>query len=99
MTPLAVGGTVLWLIAGAVMTLFADDLAASGRSWWIDCAWWGAAVGIPGIITMVVHDRRRRRSTPQPSRSSVADTPAAEPRLLESRISELSEMPDVATGA
>lgn len=61
MTPLAIGGTVLWLVAAGVLTLFSDDLAASGRSWWIDCALWGAALGVPGTIVMVLHDRNRKR--------------------------------------
>lgn len=62
MTPLAVGGTVIWVLTALVLTIFfSDDLAAAGNSWWIDCAWWGAALGIPGMITMVVHDRNRRR--------------------------------------
>ena len=67
MTPLAVGGTVLWLVAAGILSLFSDDLAATGREWWIDCALWGAALGIPGTITMVFHDRGRNRRRAQES--------------------------------
>lgn len=60
MTPLAIGGTILWLAAAGILALFAEELAASGRSWWIDCALWGAALGVPGTVVMVLHDRRRK---------------------------------------
>lgn|GEM_PF-3089548 len=61
MTPLALGGTAAWLIAAGIMWFFSAELAATDRSWWIHCALWGAAMGIPGTITMIVHDRGRKR--------------------------------------
>ncbi|MGH8879102.1 MAG: DUF2530 domain-containing protein [Stackebrandtia sp.] len=61
MTPLAVGGTVLWLVAAGILSLFSQELADSGRSWWIDCAWFGVALGVPGTVVMVLHDRNRKR--------------------------------------
>ncbi len=61
MTPLAVGGTLLWLAAAGVLSLFSEELAATGRTWWIHCALYGAAAGIPGIVTMIFHDRGRKR--------------------------------------
>lgn len=61
MTPLAITGTLLWLLAAGILWLFTDELAATGRSWWLDCALAGAIMGIPGTITMMVHDRGRRR--------------------------------------
>lgn len=61
MTPLAIGGTLLWLATAGILSLFSEDLAASGRDWWIDCALWGAALGIPGTTVMVFHDRNRKR--------------------------------------
>lgn len=60
MTPLAVGGTVLWLLAAAIMVPFQDSLSDSGRGWWLSCALTGAGLGVFGIVVMVLHDRGRR---------------------------------------
>lgn len=66
MTPLAVGGTVLWLIAATVMWFAQDSLAAHGRSWWIDCALYGIGMGIVGTVVMVFHDRGVKLGKPRP---------------------------------
>ena len=55
MTPLAIGGIALWAIAGVVLWI-----AGAPSSWvWICVA--GVIVGIPGWLTMRVHDRNRAR--------------------------------------
>lgn len=58
MTPIAVGGTLLWTIAWIVAQLFRDELADSGREWWIACALCGVVLGVLGTAVMVVMDRR-----------------------------------------
>lgn len=64
MTPIAVGGTLLWTIAWIVAQLFRDELADSGREWWIACALCGVALGIIGTVVMVIMDRRHFSSRP-----------------------------------
>ncbi|WP_156925893.1 DUF2530 domain-containing protein [Glycomyces arizonensis] len=58
MTPIAVAGTLLWTIAWIVAQLFRDELADSGREWWVSCALCGVVLGILGTGVMVVMDRR-----------------------------------------
>lgn len=58
MTPIAAAGTLLWTIAWVVAQCFQDDLAASGREWWITCALCGVGLGVLGTAVMVVMDRR-----------------------------------------
>jgi hypothetical protein len=58
MTPIAAAGTLLWMITWAVARYFRDDLAASGREWWIACALCGVALGVLGTAVMAVMDRR-----------------------------------------
>ena len=63
MTPFAVGGTVLWALAGLVMVLFfKDSLDANGHGWWIDTCWAGVGSGLFGTFWMVLHDRRRPKA-------------------------------------
>ncbi|HEY1176234.1 MAG TPA: DUF2530 domain-containing protein [Phytomonospora sp.] len=60
MTPFAVVGTALWLLAGLVMYLFfKDDLDAAGKGWWISTCWAGVISGFVGTTWMVLHDRGR----------------------------------------
>ncbi|HIV57028.1 MAG TPA: DUF2530 domain-containing protein [Candidatus Stackebrandtia faecavium] len=61
MTPLAIGGTFLWLLAAGILSLFSQQLDTSGNLWWIHCALWGAALGIPGTFVMVLHDRKTKK--------------------------------------
>ncbi|GAB3647824.1 hypothetical protein GCM10028833_12330 [Glycomyces tarimensis] len=64
MTPIAAGGTLLWMVALVVTRLFRDELAESGREWWIACALAGVVLGVLGTAFMAVIDRRhfsRRR--------------------------------------
>ncbi|MEV0267675.1 MAG: DUF2530 domain-containing protein [Hamadaea sp.] len=55
MTPLAIGGIALWALAGIVLWI-----VDAPTSWlWICVA--GVIAGIPGWLTMRVHDRNRAR--------------------------------------
>ncbi|GAA2350998.1 DUF2530 domain-containing protein [Dactylosporangium salmoneum] len=78
MVPFAVAGIVLWVIAALIMLPFHDRLADSGRGDWLHIAIAGALWGIPGLLTMIVHDRnRRRRRARAASDSFKTDEPAA----------------------
>jgi len=55
MVPFAVGGLAAFLVAGLIVWL------ANGPDNWLEICLAGFLVGIPGLITMVVHDRGRRR--------------------------------------
>jgi hypothetical protein len=61
MVPFAVVGIALWIIAALIMLPFRDELARNGHGSWFGIAIAGALWGIPGLLTMVVHDRNRRR--------------------------------------
>lgn len=62
MVPFAVAGIVAWLIAVLVMIPFRD----THESWfWICVA--GLLWGIPGLLTMIRHDAKRRRRRASPS--------------------------------
>jgi hypothetical protein len=61
MTPFAVGGMVLWGIAALVMLAFRDRLHDAGHGTWLPICVAGVLWGLPGLATMVVHDRNRRR--------------------------------------
>jgi membrane associated rhomboid family serine protease len=78
MVPFAITGIALWIIAALVMLPFRDELAAHGHGDWFRIAIYGAIWGIPGGLTMVVHDRnRRRRRARAASDSFKTDAPAA----------------------
>ncbi|MFG2038002.1 DUF2530 domain-containing protein [Dactylosporangium sp. NPDC048998] len=78
MVPFAVVGIVLWIIAALIMLPFRDHLAKAGHGDWFGIAIAGALWGIPGLLTMVVHDRnRRRRRARAASDSFKTDTPTA----------------------
>jgi hypothetical protein len=55
MVPFAVAGLAAFAIAGLLVWL------ANGPDSWFDTCVAGFLVGIPGLITMLVHDRNRRR--------------------------------------
>jgi hypothetical protein len=61
MTPFAVGGLALWLVAALILLPMRDTLAAQGRENWFWICVAGFAVGLPGLAQMIRHDRRRRR--------------------------------------
>ena len=58
MTPIAVVGTLLWMVALILTQIFRDALADSGREWWGACAVTGAIIGLIGTTMMIVADRR-----------------------------------------
>ncbi|HEX5202028.1 DUF2530 domain-containing protein [Paractinoplanes rhizophilus] len=55
MVPFAIAGLAAFAIAGLVIWL------ASGPDSWLDTCIAGFLVGIPGLITMIIHDRNRKR--------------------------------------
>jgi hypothetical protein len=55
MVPFAVGGLAGFAIATLIVWL------ADGPDRWLETCIAGFFVGIPGLITMIVHDRHRRR--------------------------------------
>jgi hypothetical protein len=61
MVPFALAGIALWIVAALIMLPFRDKLADAGRGDWFTIAIAGALWGIPGLLTMVVHDRNRKR--------------------------------------
>ena len=61
MVPFALGGMLGFAIAGLVLLLFRDTLAANGHENWLWICLAGFLLGFPGLATMIVHDRNRRR--------------------------------------
>jgi hypothetical protein len=61
MVPFAVGGMVLWVVAALITLLFRDRLDAAGHGSWLSICVAGVLWGLPGLATMLVHDRNRRR--------------------------------------
>src|SRR5689334_17242803 len=55
MVPFALAGMAAFAIAAVIVWL------ADGPHRWLVTCFAGVAVGIPGLITMIVHDRHRRR--------------------------------------
>ena len=55
MVPFAIAGLAAFAIAALIIWL------AHGPDRWLDTAIAGFLVGIPGLITMIVHDRHRKR--------------------------------------
>ncbi|WP_203939243.1 DUF2530 domain-containing protein [Spirilliplanes yamanashiensis] len=61
MVPFALGGMLGFAIAGLVLLLNRDTLAANGHENWLWICLAGFLLGFPGLATMIVHDRNRRR--------------------------------------
>ena len=55
MVPFAAGGLAAFAVAAAIVWL------TGGPDRWLQICLAGFLVGIPGLITMIVHDRHRRR--------------------------------------
>ena len=58
MTPIALGGTLLWAVVFVLTQVFSGPLEAAGNEWWAACARWGVGLGLIGTAVMVVMDRR-----------------------------------------
>ena len=55
----AIGGIVLWAIAGLVLLLFRHTLSAHGHTDWLWICLAGFLWGFPGWYVMIRHDRHR----------------------------------------
>lgn len=69
MVPFALAGMAAFAIAGLVLLVFFRDwLSAHGHTSWLWICLAGFLIGIPGLITMLMHDanRRRRRALSHP---------------------------------
>lgn len=55
MVPFALSGTALWAVAGAILA------AADAPTSWLRTCLAGSVLGIPGLLIMISHDRRRAR--------------------------------------
>jgi len=77
MVPFAVAGMAAFGAAGIVLLFFQDWLAAHGHTEWLWICLAGFLIGIPGLITMIVHDgnRRRRRALTHPEFRVTDQTP------------------------
>jgi hypothetical protein len=64
MVPLAVAGTVAWLVLGLILLAFRSTLARGGNEEWIAVCFAGAGLGVVGIAVMALHDRNRDRRQP-----------------------------------
>jgi hypothetical protein len=61
MVPFAVGGLIGWAVVGLGLLPFRDWLDANGHGSWLGICLAGFLLGFPGLATMLVHDRNRRR--------------------------------------
>jgi hypothetical protein len=60
MVPFALAGLGAFLLAGIVGLIFRDWLADHGHTDWLWICLGGFLVGLPGLATMIRHDRHRR---------------------------------------
>jgi drug/metabolite transporter (DMT)-like permease len=60
MVPFALAGLGAFLLAGLVGLIFRDWLADHGHTDWLWICLGGFLVGLPGLATMIRHDRHRR---------------------------------------
>lgn len=61
MVPFALAGIAVWVTVGLVLLGFRSTLIEQGREEWLAICLAGALLGLPGLATMIVHDRNRRR--------------------------------------
>lgn len=61
MVPFAIGGIVIWAVAGLALLPFRDTLDAHGHGNWLVICLAGFLWGFPGLAVMVRHDANRRR--------------------------------------
>ncbi|GHJ50474.1 hypothetical protein Cs7R123_78160 [Catellatospora sp. TT07R-123] len=58
--PFALAGIGAFALVGLVFLIFRDWLAANGHESWLWICVAGVLWGLPGLATMIVHDRHRR---------------------------------------
>jgi Protein of unknown function (DUF2530) len=58
--PFAIIGMAIWAVVGLVMLGFRHTLSAHGHTDWLWICLAGFLAGIPGLLTMITHDRHRR---------------------------------------
>jgi hypothetical protein len=58
--PFAIGGMAIWAVAGIVLFALRHTLSAHGHTDWLWICLAGFLAGIPGLLTMITHDRHRR---------------------------------------
>lgn len=58
--PFAIGGMAIWAVIGVILLAFRHSLAAHGHTDWLWICLAGFVAGIPGLLTMITHDRHRR---------------------------------------
>ena len=77
MVPFAVAGMAAFAVVGIALLFFRGWLAAHGHTDWLWTCLAGFLVGIPGLITMLVHDanRRGRRALSHPEFRLIDDGP------------------------
>jgi hypothetical protein len=61
MIPFAVVGIVVWAVVALIFLALHGTLTAHGHGSWTRIAVAGFIWGFPGLATMVVHDRNRKR--------------------------------------
>jgi Protein of unknown function (DUF2530) len=64
MLPFAIGGMLVWAVAGLVLLLAREWLDRHGHTNWLWICLAGFLLGLPGLAVMLRHDanRRHRRS-------------------------------------
>ena len=65
MVPFAVGGLVIFAVAGLGLLLFRGWLADHGRTNWLWICLAGFVIGLVGLATMLRYDAQRRRRRAQ----------------------------------
>lgn len=60
MVPFAVGGIIVWAVAGLVLLLLRGWLRDHGHTNWLWICLAGFLWGFPGLAVMLRHDRHRR---------------------------------------
>ncbi len=58
-------GTIAFAIGAVLCWVFADNLAATGRLWYLYVAITGTIIGMLGLSVGLVRSRRRRRPLPR----------------------------------
>jgi hypothetical protein len=76
MVPFAVGGIVVWAVAGLALLPFRGTLEAHGHGSWLAICLAGFLWGFPGLAVMIRHDANRRRRRANQAHISQAPGPS-----------------------